>query len=378
MKSSSQSLIIPNSLSAPWSNFQSSRYLQIRQKIQETHSLTVRGPLSCVKLPGSASNQMLLKSTRYLTKHLLIYFDARHSTNEILTFAITQSACAQQLVFDTIPIFGLLRSTLHPCLSFHLSFLLCFDPLLSLTLIFELLCPVSLLIPVHLLHISQVLFILNEVPNLANHVATIFPFNLRRLFIPIKELPLWALTLPPESPPGHQPCAGPEPCTPPCSLGVELPQTWTLPGATPPSPTCVLEGAAGENWTGGTPAGFGCCAVGGLRSKADESGQCCSEWESAGNQGCRNSMGAGEGGRGRVLGGGSMGFFVSINKWIDPSINKPRKGEEKEKNQESRFIITKRQNIHSLFTGCSVQRAVTRECFLLGLKKDTHQSRSFP
>ncbi|KNZ61802.1 hypothetical protein VP01_1355g2 [Puccinia sorghi] len=44
-------------------------------------------------LLGSASNQMLPKSTRYSTKHLLIHFNARHSTNE-----------------------------------FHLSFFLCFDP----------------------------------------------------------------------------------------------------------------------------------------------------------------------------------------------------------------------------------------------------------
>ncbi|KNZ51788.1 hypothetical protein VP01_380g2 [Puccinia sorghi] len=42
--------------------------------------------LSHVKLLGSASNQMLLKSTHYLTKRLLIHFDARHSTNESSKF----------------------------------------------------------------------------------------------------------------------------------------------------------------------------------------------------------------------------------------------------------------------------------------------------
>ncbi|KNZ45675.1 hypothetical protein VP01_791g1 [Puccinia sorghi] len=40
--------------------------------------------------------------------------------------------------------------------------------------------------------------------------------------------------------------------------------------------------------------------------------------------------------------------------------------------------ITKRWNIHILFLGCSVQRAVTRECFLLGIEKDNHQTSSFP
>ncbi|KNZ48867.1 hypothetical protein VP01_5359g1 [Puccinia sorghi] len=45
---------------------------------------------------------------------------------------------------------------------------------------------------------------------------------------------------------------------------------------------------------------------------------------------------------------------------------------------ESSFRITKGQNIQSLFPGCSVQRAVTRECLLLGIKKDTHHSSSYP
>ncbi|KNZ49715.1 hypothetical protein VP01_4832g1, partial [Puccinia sorghi] len=36
------------------------------------------------------------------------------------------------------------------------------------------------------------------------------------------------------------------------------------------------------------------------------------------------------------------------------------------------------QKIHSLFPGCSVKRAVTRECLLLGIEKDTYQSSSFP
>ncbi|KNZ61670.1 uncharacterized protein VP01_13727g1, partial [Puccinia sorghi] len=43
---------------------------------------------------------------------------------------------------------------------------------------------------------------------------------------------------------------------------------------------------------------------------------------------------------------------------------------------ESSFKITKRQNIHSLFPCCSVQRAVKRERLLLGIKKDNHQSRT--
>ncbi|KNZ44119.1 uncharacterized protein VP01_94g6 [Puccinia sorghi] len=67
---------------------------------------------------------------------------------------------------------------------------------------------------------------------------------------------------------------------------------------------------------------------------------------------------------------------ICIYLTIYPSIKQPRKVEKKEKNQESSFRITKRQNIHSLFLGCSVQRAV-KKCFLLELKKYTHQSRSF-
>ncbi|KNZ59244.1 hypothetical protein VP01_1776g3 [Puccinia sorghi] len=42
--------------------------------------------VSHVEPMGSASNQMLPKSTRYSTKDLLIHFDTRHSTNESLTF----------------------------------------------------------------------------------------------------------------------------------------------------------------------------------------------------------------------------------------------------------------------------------------------------
>ncbi|KNZ57705.1 hypothetical protein VP01_2094g2 [Puccinia sorghi] len=98
---------------------------------------------------------------------------------------------------------------------------------------------------------------------------------------------------------------------------------------------------------------------GGLRSKADagavKSGQCCREWELEGNQGCGNSIGAGTGGR--SCGWGSAGVLGKIG--------------------SQSFRITIRQKIHSLFPGCSVQRSVTRECFLFGLKKDAHQCRSF-
>ncbi|KNZ50154.1 putative signal peptide protein [Puccinia sorghi] len=99
----------------------------------------------------------------------------------------------------------------------------------------------------------------------------------------------------------------------------------------------VQKVAAGANRTSRAPGGFEGCAVG-LRSKADESGRCCREWES----GVPELNGSGNGGEGRSSSESPSGRT---------------------------FIV--------LFPGCSAQRAVTRECFLLGLKKDTHQSRSF-
>ncbi|KNZ64120.1 hypothetical protein VP01_1064g2 [Puccinia sorghi] len=48
------------------------------------------------------------------------------------------------------------------------------------------------------------------------------------------------------------------------------------------------------------------------------------------------------------------------------------------KQHRSRTSNHQRQNIHSLFPGCSVQRAVIRECLLLRVKKEAHQSSSFP
>ncbi|KNZ43903.1 hypothetical protein VP01_972g4 [Puccinia sorghi] len=123
----------------------------------------------------------------------------------------------------------------------------------------------------------------------------------------------------------------------------------------------VSEGAAGSKMGRQSAKGSRGCTVGGLRNKADagtvKSGRYYREWKSVGIQGCGNSMGAGTGGRGRVVGGELREFWG--------------------KNQESSFIITKRQTIHSLFPGRNVQRAVTRKYLLLGIKEDTHQSRSF-
>ncbi|KNZ46196.1 hypothetical protein VP01_747g2 [Puccinia sorghi] len=55
-----------------------------------------------------------------------------------------------------------------------------------------------------------------------------------------------------------------------------------------------------------------------------------------------------------------------------------RTTQETEKYFGSQTSNHQRQNIHSLFPGCSVQRAVTRECLLLKIKKEAHQSSSFP
>ncbi|KNZ52692.1 hypothetical protein VP01_347g2 [Puccinia sorghi] len=112
---------------------------------------------------------MLLKSTRYSTKHLLIHFNTRHSTNESSTFVESKANLLFKLQlsrkgtskFTQLKnqlaslistrnnpslslnqilgylngsincLAGLPQSTIHPCLYFHLSFLLCFDPLLS-------------------------------------------------------------------------------------------------------------------------------------------------------------------------------------------------------------------------------------------------------
>ncbi|KNZ53354.1 hypothetical protein VP01_3267g1 [Puccinia sorghi] len=81
---------------------------------------------------------MLLKSTGYSTKHLLIHFDTRHSTIEILTFHGHNSffLCSISLQHKPNPWMPL--STLHPHLYFHLSLLLCFNSLLSFSLIFKL------------------------------------------------------------------------------------------------------------------------------------------------------------------------------------------------------------------------------------------------
>ncbi|KNZ56551.1 hypothetical protein VP01_2378g2 [Puccinia sorghi] len=101
----------------------------------------------------------------------------------------------------------------------------------------------------------------------------------------------------------------------------------------------------GQNGPAKRQGGFGGCAVGGLRREADtgagKSGRCCREWESAGNEGCRNSMG-----EGAELWVGERGEFLYLS--IYPSTHQPRKAE---KNWESSFRITKRQNIHSLFPG---------------------------
>ncbi|KNZ50953.1 hypothetical protein VP01_4158g1 [Puccinia sorghi] len=139
------------------------------QKFSQTQKVSRVEPL------GSALNQMLLKSTRYSNKHLIIHFDARHSTNESTTFEL-QSLLSQNQLSNSFPFMasmvithlalpsiptssnpslplnqilgylegsinyltGLFRSTLHPRLYFHLSFLLCFDPLLNLSLILKL------------------------------------------------------------------------------------------------------------------------------------------------------------------------------------------------------------------------------------------------
>ncbi|KNZ55657.1 hypothetical protein VP01_2620g2 [Puccinia sorghi] len=110
--------------------------------------------------------------------------------------------------------------------------------------------------------------------------------------------------------------------------------------------------------------GFGGWAAGGLiRSKADagtKSGRCCREWELGVWELNGSGSGSGSGGeRGEVVIGGSPGVF-GINLSIHPLTNK---SEEKGK---------------ILFPCCSVQRVLTREFLLLGLKKNTHQSRSLP
>ncbi|KNZ56145.1 hypothetical protein VP01_2485g2, partial [Puccinia sorghi] len=58
------------------------------------------------------------------------------------------------------------------------------------------------------------------------------------------------------------------------------------------------------------------------------------------------------------------------------SINLPHK-KKKRGRPRAELQNHQRQNIHSLFLGCSVQRVVTRECFLLDSKKNTHLCRGF-
>ncbi|KNZ51546.1 hypothetical protein VP01_390g3 [Puccinia sorghi] len=91
--------------------------------------------------------------------------------------------------------------------------------------------------------------------------------------------------------------------------------------------------------------GYGGCAVRGLRSKAETG--VLQGMKISGELGVRELAGAG--GRAGVL-------YLSIH----PLTNKSK---EKGVNRESRFRI--------------IKKAVTRECLLLGLKKDTHLSRSF-
>ncbi|KNZ45907.1 hypothetical protein VP01_76g5 [Puccinia sorghi] len=105
---------------------------------------------------------------------------------------------------------------------------------------------------------------------------------------------------------------------------------------------------------------------GGLRSKADGRG--------GSIRVVLQGMGIGQGTQLKREQGGRGGTFcIYLSSY---QLKEPRKAEQKEKNWDSSFRITKRQNIHSLFPGCSLQRAVTRESLLSGIDKDTHQSRS--
>ncbi|KNZ45187.1 hypothetical protein VP01_83g5 [Puccinia sorghi] len=123
----------------------------------------------------------------------------------------------------------------------------------------------------------------------------------------------------------------------------------------------------GARWAGGAPRGSGGCAAGGLRNEAHagavKSGQCYREWKSAGIWGCRNSMGAGRSCGEELREGAKL--------WVGRCGSFGRNifgGSQKLQNHH-------RQNIHSLFPGCSVQRAVTRECLLLVIKKETYHSK---
>ncbi|KNZ48315.1 hypothetical protein VP01_575g3 [Puccinia sorghi] len=71
--------------------------------------------MSRVKLLGSALNQMLLKSTRYSTKNLLIHFDARHSTSESLTFVESMQICFSNFDFPAKELQSLLSKLSSSC-----------------------------------------------------------------------------------------------------------------------------------------------------------------------------------------------------------------------------------------------------------------------
>ncbi|KNZ54621.1 hypothetical protein VP01_289g3 [Puccinia sorghi] len=115
----------------------------------------------------------------------------------------------------------------------------------------------------------------------------------------------------------------------------------------------VLEGAAGANWTVRAPGGVRRLRSGGLRTRRTQGRLNQGGVAGNGNWGCRNSMEAGA----ELWVGKRRRFCIYL--LIYPKTNQ----EKRRKNQESSLGITKKQNIHSLLPGCSVQRAATREFF---------------